>query len=346
MTGSACAEPERPAVGLSTSGPYVEAGQMAADDVAGDAPGAARIVVVAEHSNEAAPAIGAAERFVAMEGLVAVVGHSNSAASLAAAPIYNGARVAQLAPHSSAVLYREAGPFSFRMVPGDDLQGEFLAARLLEHLPGGGRVAVLYVNDDYGRGLRASLRGALDPSVELAVEIPHIEGPVTEEDLTRTAEELRPARADALVWLGRSTVLAAYLPVLRTEAGPVPILGSDAVAPARQLPEIDDSWRGVWFIDFLDMAATEPLRRFAARYQERFARQATGPDALTYDAITVVLAGIESGARTGDDMRRFLLSLGRERAPFQGITGPVAFDEQGEVDRPYVLRPVLPEPPG
>jgi hypothetical protein len=55
----------------------------------------------------------------------------------------------------------------------------------------------------------------------------------------------------------------------------------------------------------------------------------------------MLLQATRDGARTGAEIRAWLESLGRERPAYEGITGPIRFDENGDVDRSYVLRPVL-----
>jgi branched-chain amino acid transport system substrate-binding protein len=132
-------------------------------------------VFVREADTRAEPTIQTAERMVAIPRMVAVVGNGNSAASLAAAPLYNSHRVIQLSPNSTAVLYSNAGPYSYRMVSADDRQGQFLGERVLAEARGG--AWPVYVNDDYGRGLRSEvLRSTPANSVQWALDAPFIEG--------------------------------------------------------------------------------------------------------------------------------------------------------------------------
>jgi len=46
----------------------------------------------------------------------------------------------------------------------------------------------------------------------------------------------------------------------------------------------------------------------------------------------------------GEELRDVLRSLGRDRPRFEGVTGPVEFDENGDIDRPYVVEVI--GPPG
>jgi ABC-type branched-subunit amino acid transport system substrate-binding protein len=133
-------------------------------------------------------------------------------------------------------------------------------------------------------------------------------------------------------------------PHARYETPAVPDTLQDAFARASRWQQAlagpDGRWSQVHHVDFLALDATPELREFARRYQDRFGLVATVPDALNYDAMRLVLAGIQAGARTGDELRAFLESLGRTRPVYQGVTGPIRFDDLGEVDRSYVLATV------
>ncbi len=333
---TACS-PEPVALGIATGTATAEAAFMALKDArtAGlDVP--VDTVVVYEATNLAAPAVRAADTLVSTPGIAAVMGHSNSAASLTAAPIYNQARVVQIAPHSTADLYSEAGPYSFRMVPPDRQQGRVLA-RFLAAESTGKRVALSYVNDDYGRGLRASMLEALPGgTVDFVADLPHITA-ATPEMMRNTVLAIVDARPDVILWLGRINQLSVYLPELRDALGPVPVVGGDALNPAETLPDPDRLFPPMHFVRLLDLTARPETRRFAERFRERVGQDPTDAVALAYDAFSVLLAGVRAGARTGDEMRAYLMSLGRERPPFPGVTGPVEFDEHGDAARHYVM---------
>ena len=333
------------ALGIATGSATIEAALMALDDAR--AAGLAvpvDTVVVTELNNRAAPAVRAADTLVSSPGMVAVMGHSNSAASLTAAPIYNQAGIVQIASHSTANLYSQAGPYSFRMVPPDARQGRFLA-RFLAREFHGRRVALVYVNDDYGRGLRASVLESLPTdAVEIVTDLPHVVRS-TPEMQRRTVLSVAEVRPDVILWLGRAQQLLGYLPGLRDALGRVPVVGGDALAPAEILTDPDRLFPPLHFVRLVDLDARPETRRFAERFRARVGQDPTDAQALAYDAFAVLLAGVDAGARTGEAMREYLISLGRERPAYEGITGPLMFDEEGDAARDYVMG-YLPPPAG
>lgn len=332
-----CDGGERPRIGIATNQDFADGAALAVADAQaewGELP--ADTVLAVESFTRAAVAIQNAST-LAESGVDAIVGHSSSAASLAAAPVYNENRIVQLSPQSSATAYSDAGPYSFRLVPPDDRQGIFLA-HALRDMPGIERIVVLYVNDDYGRGLRSTLLTALGPNPpEVVGEAPHLEAQTLRvEDRELALRVVEQARPDAIVWLGRPFILQYYLPVLRG-VGPLRIIASDAVSVVRQYDDTS-AWNDVWYVDFVDLEAGDAIREFGRRFEERFGREVSSADALTYDAMRMLLEAAHDGASTGPEIREWLESLGRGRPPYEGITGPIRFDPDGDVDRSYVLR--------
>ena len=302
-------------------------------------------LLVLQGSARAASALEKAQDLVEAPGLLAVIGHASSPASLASSQIYNRAGVVQIAPTSTAPLYSQAGAFSFRMVPSDHHQGRFLAHALPRFLPEGGSVAVLYVNDDYGRGLRESFLQALDRDLyEPLLDLPHTEGEIGGLDVAHHMGALESARPDMVAWLGRVPGLAALLPGLRERVGPVPVLGGDGVARADLLTERGPEWAGVHYADFVDVDGTPEIRELRERFRARFGADAGSSELFSYDAARMVVAAVREGVRTPEELRDYLLSLGRERPPFSGVTGPIQFDEVGDPETSYVLRILEPRP--
>lgn len=289
----------------------------------------------------AAPAIEAAQQITSSPRVVAIVGPNNSAAALAAAPVYNDRRIVQLSPNATAVLYSSAGPYSYRMVSPDDRQGEFLANHLMA-TAAGRRVALMYVNDDYGRGLRREVLRAVRPgSIEWVMDAPHIEGLLSEGD--KKVAALVESRPDVLLWLGRGVELETLLRRIQAQLGDLTIIGSDAVS-SRAAVNHGNRWQNVQHVALLDLNGSPEIRAFRQGYRSRFGREPTAVDALAYDAMKLVIAAVENGARTGTDVQKYLDEVGRTRPAFKGATGPVVFNEAGDVDRGYGITVISPAP--
>lgn len=105
--------------------------------------------------------------------VVAVVGHVTSGTSLAAARVYGaGDRpLPMISPTASSPQLSGINPYTFRVCPSDLSHGPALARFARERLSAR-RAAIIYLNDDYGRGVRAAF----------AAEFTTLGGTVVEQD--------------------------------------------------------------------------------------------------------------------------------------------------------------------
>lgn len=335
---AACGQPEPARVGVVVSHSPSAAGLLAVADHEG-AGGTPFEVVLRESptSTAAEVALQLAEELVADARVLAVVGHSNSSASLAASQVYNRAGVVQIAPTTTATVYRDAGSFSFRMVPGDDRQAAFVASVLDREWSDTRRVAAVHVNDDYGRSFYRELRPFLDTIV--------FEGVYAEladtTHLTLLVQQIVTARPDVLIWVGRPLRLRVVLQQLRAALPGLRTICGDACDDAAVYGNANGEYTGLRFVRFVDpLDAGEDFRMLQDRYRAATGAQTTAEAVLTYDAVRVIGQALDSGARTREAVREYLMSLGRDRAAYAGVSGAIAFDADGSVTRSYGLADV------
>ncbi len=116
-------------------------------------------LVVSDGQAAAQPSVDAATKLVNLENVAAVMGALSSGATIAAAnavTIPNG--VLQVSPTatSPSMTDMDDGDFLYRIVPSDNYQGEVLAKMVLDE--GINKVAVAYVNNDYGVGIAGTFK--------------------------------------------------------------------------------------------------------------------------------------------------------------------------------------------
>ena len=91
------------------------------------------------------------------DDILLVIGHFNSTCSLAAKEEYNRVGIVEFSPGSTNVKVCAGGPFTFRNLYRDDYQGDQIAL-YLKHSLNLKNAAVLFDNDDYGKGLMQSFK--------------------------------------------------------------------------------------------------------------------------------------------------------------------------------------------
>jgi branched-chain amino acid transport system substrate-binding protein len=268
-------------------------------------------------------------------GVVAVIGDVYSGTTLAAAPVYNAAHLLQISPSSSSPLVSDAGDYTFRTCPSDLQQGEALARFAAERL-GLKRGTILYLNDEYGRGIRATFSrefsrrgGQIDETAPYLGSTPAV-GPYFERLARRSTSEF--------VFLGgnRSEAEEA-LKVARARGIKVPFLGGDAL---EGLEEAGPLAEGTYISNaYLASFDTPVNREFVRAYARKYpgSTAPNQPAAATYDILFMLKATMN---RIGTDrvkLRDAVAEIGRAAPPFEGVTGEIAFDERGDVPRQRVI---------
>src|SRR5688572_24436833 len=110
-----------------------------------------------------------AGEFYANRSIVAVVGHVTSGAMMAAAPVYSQGLVAVATTASSPDL-SGVSDWAFRVITSDSANGIDMARFAMGR--GFKRVAILYENNSYGRGLAETFRRAYNGQVVALDPIP------------------------------------------------------------------------------------------------------------------------------------------------------------------------------
>lgn len=264
-------------------------------------------------------------------GVSAVVGHLFSGTTLAAAPVYNGGPdpVAAISPSSSSPEVSTAGDHTFRICPSDLAHGAALALWVRERL-GLERGAVLYLNDQYGRGIRQTfVEQFLRQGGRLESVDPYLgDRPDVGPYLDRIA---RNRNVQFLVVAGNRGEAEEVLRQARRRGITVPVLGGDGLEGIEGAGALAE---GVYLTSaYFPSLSTAANRRFVDAYRRKYpgAGMPNQPAAATYDAIHLLRRVIARAGPERQAVRRALAGVGSETPAFEGVTGVVAFDAAGDV---------------
>ena len=273
-----------------------------------------------DDDGDGAAAARIAADFVSDSRIVAVVGHVNSGAMVSAAKVYDGA-LSAVATTATAPELSGISPWAFRVITSDSATGVALA-RFAGGL-GRRRAAILYENDPYGRGLADAFRRAFGGEV---ISIDPIDAEAG--DFEPYVTWYRSRRPDVVFVAGTEVSGLALLREARRQGLATDFLGGDG-------------WTGVT----LDTAASEgvyiaapftaadprqEVQRFVQAFRAKYGADPDGNAALAYDATRLVAQAL---VEAGDDraaVREYLATLS-QRNGYPGVTGPIRFDENGDL---------------
>jgi branched-chain amino acid transport system substrate-binding protein len=353
-----------------TSVAYFRGAQMAIDRLNAERPLGSRPFGVRMPPAVQATQVAVAAHFRDDPSVIGVVGHTGSAQTMEAAPIYadvvNGGRNAVVAvtPTATNPQVTRVNRWVFRICPTDDDAARALARFAIDSLHVQ-RVAVVYRNDLFGRGFTRAIAPELIGShVAITERDPYLA------DITEyQAYAARIARSgiEAVIFAGGGVDAADLVRALHNESAHPVVLGTDDVASildgaktvvAKALPTkgrgrrapptapapTDDRelFRGVRFTSFYEPSEGD-AKQFAVGFARRFGQAPTPQAALSYDA--TMLIG-RAALAVGPDrklVRDWIASVGTNSAPMHGVTGDIRFDAHGNaIGKPVVIGRIVP----
>lgn len=271
-----------------------------------------------------------ARRFVA-DNVRLVVGHTCSAAAIAASEVYAEAGAVMVSPAATAARLTDRGlPGIFRVCGRDDDQGRLSAAVLAERFRDR-RIAILHDNTASARALAEATKSNLNKiGVNEALYAAITPG---EGDYGPTIARLKSAGIDVVDYAGRAPEMGLLVRQGAEQGYKPQWLGAAGLAgeafPAIAGPAAD----GVL------MTANTDLRRRpeAAAVVKGFQAEGVDPDGLTLYGYAAVQALTKAAQHAHTlDPRTLATTLKRER--FDLLMGNVGFDQKGDVTAPgYVL---------
>lgn len=294
-------------------------------------------LVESEDKGDPDSAVTAAEQ-LAKSDVAAVIGGSFSGPTLASAPVFNdpGNPVVQITPSGSSPDISSAGEWTFRVCPSDLSHAAALArfVRQTLHLDRG---AVLYMNNNYGRGFRAAFER----------EFTRLGGQVVYSDpyLPERVGDAGPF-IDRLA-LGKEAqfILAAsyevdgstLLRMARAKGVNVPFLGGDGLEGIeREGPVAEGSYQTA---AYLANNATSANAAWVAKYRAAFPQEPPPNQTAvaTYDAVHLLATIIGDVGTDRKKIRDALAQVGTGRPAYDGVSGRIAFDSVGDVPEKQVL---------
>jgi branched-chain amino acid transport system substrate-binding protein len=275
-------------------------------------------------------AIAIAAELVNDPKVVALAGPVNSGTTIAAAPIYNGqagsvkGALPQLATTATSPDVSRLGDWTYRIASSDSANAVALAATARQMAP---RVAVMYTNDDYGRGLAGSFRSALVAAGGQVAEY----DPFSEStaDFTPYLRRIQMRGVQMVFVAGLDSAAAAIIRQARALGLQARFIGGDGLVPlVGKGPTFEGTMVGLLY----HPASGDRARTFAEAYRQAYGADPDPFAAAAYDAVKLLAAAARANGPSREGIQRYLHTLGQDGgAPvFQGATGDIRFDAHGD----------------
>jgi len=274
-------------------------------------------------------------RMVYDDGVVAVIGSIDGAATHLAEQVAAKALVAVVSPGNTDPTVNLAGvPWMYSLLPGDDVQARAVTGYLAAD-PGRRPIALVSGTDHDARAAAAAFRAAFraaglafDAAFECAADAA---------DATAVAGLVVAAAPRTVVVLASAAASGRLAAALRA-AGYDGVITGGANLGRRRFVSLAGAAAEDAIVPLMHDPEAPRWRVFARAYIARFGAEPDFTAGAAYDAVRVT---VDAAGRAGLDRGR-LLDAVHTTVPGGGVTGEIAFDRLGRNSRPVRMAVVMP----
>ncbi|MBB4576972.1 branched-chain amino acid ABC transporter substrate-binding protein [Rhizobium lentis] len=268
-------------------------------------------------------AVAAAHKLVA-DGVVLVVGHYCSQASIPASKVYEAAGILQISPGSTNPLLTEQGRANvFRVIGRDDAQGVVAGNYLADHW-GDRKIAILHDNTTYGKGLADETRKQLKKrGVTEAIYEAFTPG---KNDYAAEISALQGAGIAVLYVGGYLPEVALMVRASRDRAYALQLVSGDGMASEDFALIAGSAAEGTLFTFSADPRRVPQAAQVVERFRaENF--EPAGYTLLSYSAVQVWSQAVKKAG----SLRPQEVIASMRGNQFETVMGRVDFDDKGDL---------------
>lgn len=259
-------------------------------------------------------------------GVVAVVGHFNSGASIPASKIYADAGIPQISPGSTSPRYTQQGyATTFRVVANDDQQGPAVAIFVARNLQPK-KVAIIDDSTAYGQGLAQTFENAVKAAGVEVVAHEHTTDRDT--DFAAILTKIKGKQPEYLFFGGIYSQGAPMVKQMKALGLDIPMLGGDGIQTPKFIEVAGAAAEGTYAaIPGLPKDEMPGGKSFLEKFQARYNKQVELFAPMGYDAVFVLADAMKRAGTT--EPAKVLPELKKTR--YTGVIGPIEFDAKGDL---------------
>ncbi len=273
-------------------------------------------------------AVAVAQRLVD-EGVAGVVGHWNTGTSIPAARIYHDAGIAQVAPVATGHGYTQQGfDTSFRVMGHDDDGGNYAGQYAVKTLKAK-RIAVIDDRTAFGQGLADGFIKSLQAQGVQPVTREYVDDKTV--DFSAVLTTVRSKNSDLIFFGGVDSQAAPLARKLKQLGMNAQLMGAGGFVSQTFLTLAQREGEGVVALEpGLPLEQMPGGKAFEQAYRDRYHTHIELHAPFAYDATRVLIAAIEQAdsANPADYLPKL------RAIHYQGVTGDIAFDAQGNLQQP------------
>ncbi|WP_083254122.1 ABC transporter substrate-binding protein [Pandoraea sp. ISTKB] len=298
---------------------------LALDDINGDGgiKGHPLSLDFQDSQSDPRQAVAIAQKFVGDPRILVELGDFSSPASMAASPIYQRGKLIQFGFTNSHPDFTKGGDYMWSTSISQAEEQPLLADFVVRQL-GLKRVAVLYLNTDWGRTSKDLFTKAAE---QYGAKVVAAEGyQPDEKDYRSTLVRVRDAKPDSLVLISYAPDGAQIVRQARQAGVTLPTIGASSLYSPKFLELGGAAAEGVHLdSNFFPNDPRPEVQRFVTRYRAKYQQEPDAFAARAYDALLVTATVLREFGASREAARKGFAQV--KDAP-SIVFGKVAFDPQ------------------
>lgn len=270
-------------------------------------------------------------------GAPAVIGGVTTAEALAMVEVADQRDRVLLSPSASSPQLTGLSTNFFRVFPSDFEEGTKMGYFAIQTL-GVDEVVIAAAESQYAKGIQQVFAQEIERNGGTVTEV--IEYPPNTDDLGGVIERIMTLSPEAVYLADYAPNLERLVSGLEDRGYQGTILSTSSIATPEFVESVGAAANGVLFTqsNYDIQSDEERIQQFVARFREQYDKVPDLYAAHGYDAMRIYgRALIEGGGRRPSNFWQGMRGI----TSFPGVTGPIQFDEQGDVQkfpRVYVIR--------
>ena len=274
-----------------------------------------------------------AQKFADMKSVLAIVGSCLSSNTLAMVPITDKAKLPHSVISSSTSKLSGMSKYFFRMAVQDDKVGGLMVDLSNDKFKPK-KMALLYLNNDYGKGLLTSIEAqAKKLNIPLSSSQTYL---ATDKDYSALLTKVKAEAPDVLL-IGSTYTDGGLIVKQAREMGlNMPIVGPTGLYSPKYMEIAGKAVENTYFLGVFVPTNPDPkVQDFVKKYKEKYGMEPDTFAALAYDQGYVLKDALEKAAAKGPVTRESLRDA-MAASNYKGMTGTVTFDDKGDWVRAYL----------
>ncbi len=277
--------------------------------------------------------VDAYNKLTTVDEVSAIIDDSVSGVTLAMAPLAERDKVVVLATGATAPEITNAGDYIFRIWNSDAYESEVAANYIHEELKGK-RVAILFINNEYGKGLeQAFIKAFRTLGGQISTSQAFAQG---QSDIRSQITKIKSTNPDVIYLIAYPKEAPFAIQQIRELGAQQQIMGTVALHDVSIIENAGKFAEGL-LIPYPKEFTGSVVTTFKIQYEKKYSESPGITSDVGYDAIEMIAQAIElSGGYSGEDIQQGLTALKN----FSGASGVMTFDSCGDVKKPMIVKRV------